>query len=106
LTAAIGVEPRSIHPMKQTVAHVTLLVEDYDQAIAYYTQVLGFELLEDRVLSEMKRWVVVRPQGGAGTTLLLAKASTAEQRARVGDQTGGRVAFFCRRMISRVISKG
>ena len=80
--------------MKQTIAHVTLLVGDYDQAIAYYTVVLGFDLLEDRALSETKRWVLVRPRGEAGTGLLLAKASTGEQRARVGDQTGGRVAFF------------
>ena len=71
----------------------TLVVRDYDEAIAFFVDVLGFRLVEDReVPAQRKRFVVVAPEGGAG--LLLARASTPEQAARVGDQTGGRVAFF------------
>ncbi|MEM7094810.1 MAG: VOC family protein [Actinomycetota bacterium] len=76
---------------------VTLVVDDYDEAIAFFVDALGFELVEDSpsVANDgtPKRWVVVRP-GGEGTGLLLAQASTDEQRDRVGDQTGGRVGFF------------
>jgi catechol 2,3-dioxygenase-like lactoylglutathione lyase family enzyme len=76
---------------------VTLVVGDYDEAIAYYAGVLGFELKEDTDLGAGKRWVVVAPpstQGQNGTALLLAKAANDDQASRVGDQTGGRVAFF------------
>lgn len=73
---------------------ITYLVRDYDEAIAYFTDVLKFSLLEDTPLTRDKRWVVVAPPGGPGTALLLAKASDARQAGRVGDQTGGRVAFF------------
>ena len=71
----------------------TLVVRDYDEAIAFFVGVLGFRLVEDReVPAQAKRWVVVPPEGGAG--LVHARASTPEQAARIGDQTGGRVAFF------------
>lgn len=74
--------------------HVALLVHDYDEAIAWYTRVLGFRLIEDTPVPEQdKRWVVVAPPGG-GTTILLARPSTPGQRAYVGNQTGGRVSFF------------
>lgn len=73
---------------------VTLVVADYDEAIAYYVGVLGFVLHEDTDLGGGKRWVVVAPPGPAGTAVLLARAATPDQRARVGDQTGGRVGFF------------
>jgi catechol 2,3-dioxygenase-like lactoylglutathione lyase family enzyme len=80
--------------MTQTLAAIALLVRDYDEAIAYYTGVLGFDLLEDTRLSSDKRWVRVAPAGSGGTCILLAKASTDAQRARIGDQTGGRVGLF------------
>ncbi len=87
--------------MPQTIAAFTLVVRDYDEAIAFYTGVMGFTLLEDTPLGEGKRWVRVAPtgpSGGAGNTggaaLLLAKAASPEQEARVGDQTGGRVFLF------------
>lgn len=72
---------------------VTLVVDDYDAALEFYCGILGFELIENTPLSEEKRWVVVAPEGG-GCRLLLAKAARPKQRMRVGDQTGGRVAFF------------
>lgn len=75
------------------IAHFSLLVRDYDEAIAWYTRVLDFEAVEDTDLGGGKRWVRVRPKGGA-TALLLAKAATPEQAARIGDQTGGRVFLF------------
>ena len=79
----------------QRVAHVTLVVEDYDQAIAFFVDVLGFTLVEDLyVEAQKKRWVVVAPPGPQGCTLLLARASSDDQRTRIGNQTGGRVAFF------------
>lgn len=80
--------------MKQHIDSFALLVRDYDEAIAYYTQVLGFALLEDSPRGEGKRWVRVAPPGSGETAILLAKASGAAQHARVGDQTGGRVGFF------------
>jgi catechol 2,3-dioxygenase-like lactoylglutathione lyase family enzyme len=72
-----------------------VVVRDYDEAIAYYTTVLGFKLIEDTVLSETKRWVMVQPNGASnGCMLLLAKAATPEQEKSVGYQTGGRVFLF------------
>ncbi|MCG8481249.1 MAG: VOC family protein [Spirochaetales bacterium] len=81
--------------MHQSIIHVALVVDDYDAAIDFYTKTLNFTLVEDTYRPEQdKRWVVVAPPGSRGTTLLLAKASTAEQEARIGDQTGGRVFLF------------
>lgn len=80
--------------MPQTLGALTLLVRDYDEAIRFYTGVLGFDLLEDTDLGGGKRWVRVAPPGSNGTALLLAKAATPEQIARIGDQTGGRVFLF------------
>jgi catechol 2,3-dioxygenase-like lactoylglutathione lyase family enzyme len=73
---------------------VALVVADYDEAIAYYVNVLGFELLEDTRIDADKRWVVVAPRGAHETALLLARAATPYQRTRIGDQTGGRVGMF------------
>jgi catechol 2,3-dioxygenase-like lactoylglutathione lyase family enzyme len=75
------------------VALVTLVVDDYDEAIGFYTGALGFRLVEDTPRPDGSRWVVVAP-GDHGTALLLARARGDEQSARVGDQTGGRVGFF------------
>lgn len=72
---------------------MALVVKDYDEAIDFYTKKLGFQLLEDTALSEVKRWVRVQPSGG-GAEILLAKAANAHQESRVGDQTGGRVFLF------------
>ena len=80
--------------MQQTLAHIALVVRDYDEAIAYYTRVLGFELLEDEARGPGKRWVVVAPRGSRGTSLLLARAANPEQESRIGNQTGGRVFLF------------
>ena len=80
--------------MHQSLGYVTLVVRDYDEAISFFTEKLQFELVEDTVLSEAKRWVLVRPRGGKGSRLLLAKAATSQQESRIGDQTGGRVTFF------------
>jgi catechol 2,3-dioxygenase-like lactoylglutathione lyase family enzyme len=80
--------------MNRSVTHVAVVVRDYDEAIAYYTGVLGFDLLEDSALGGGKRWVLVGPAGGRGASLLLARAATARQQERVGDQTGGRVFLF------------
>ena len=80
--------------MTQTIGYVALVVRDYDEAIAYYTGILGFRLMEDTDLGDGKRWVLVTPPGSAGTNLLLAKAATPEQASRVGNQTGGRVFLF------------
>ena len=74
---------------------VAILVRDYDEAIAFYTETLGFDLLEDTFLpAEQKRWIVVAPRGSRETRLLLARAVGEEQASRIGNQTGGRVAFF------------
>lgn len=73
---------------------VTIVVADYDEALAFYVGRLGFHVLEDTQLDTAKRWVVVRPPGAGGTSLLLARAATGAQRAAIGNQTGGRVAFF------------
>jgi catechol 2,3-dioxygenase-like lactoylglutathione lyase family enzyme len=80
--------------MNQRLAHISLVVNDYDEAIRFYTEKLDFTLLEDTVLSETKRWVVVAPKGAGSCSLLLAKAADDEQRSRVGNQTGGRVFLF------------
>ncbi|TXB70293.1 VOC family protein [Phaeodactylibacter luteus] len=81
--------------MKQHLGRIALLVDDYDHAIAYFTQKLGFDLLEDTPLSPEKRWVVVRPAGaGPGCELLLAKAKNEAQRSYIGQQGGGRVFLF------------
>ncbi|WP_226467991.1 VOC family protein [Luteimonas panaciterrae] len=79
--------------MKQRISLVALVVRDYDEAIAFYTQALGFTLLEDTDLGDGKRWVRVAPPG-AETALLLAQASNDEQARSIGNQTGGRVGFF------------
>ncbi len=81
--------------MQQTLVHVALVVRDYDEAIAFYTETLDFELVEDTYIPEQdKRWVVVAPPGSRGTTLLLARPSNEDQQRFVGNQTGGRVTFF------------
>ena len=83
--------------MQQSIALVTLVVRDYDEAITYFTRTLGFTLVEDTYVPEQdKRWVVVAPAGAHGASLLLARASTAEQARCVGDQAGGRVFLFLR----------
>jgi catechol 2,3-dioxygenase-like lactoylglutathione lyase family enzyme len=80
--------------MKQFIKHLALVVRDYDDAIDFYTQKLGFLLIEDTVLSETKRWVLVAPPGGQECALLLAKAVGPAQEQAVGNQTGGRVFLF------------
>jgi catechol 2,3-dioxygenase-like lactoylglutathione lyase family enzyme len=81
--------------VKQSLVHVALVVRDYDEAIAFFTKTLGFTLVEDTYIPEQdKRWVLVAPPGSTGTTLLLARPSAPGQHAFVGNQTGGRVAFF------------
>ena len=80
--------------MNSSIALVTYLVRDYDEAIAFFTGALGFALLEDRAQGDAKRWVVVGPAGGRGASLLLARAASPEQVAQIGNPTGGRVAFF------------
>lgn len=81
--------------MKQLILHVALVVRDYDEAIEFYCKKLHFTLVEDTYQPEGdKRWVVVAPPGSAGTNLLLARASTPEQEAFIGNQTGGRVFLF------------
>lgn len=80
--------------MKQQIAHVALVVRDYDEAIDFYTQKLEFTVLEDTKISEKKRWVMVAPPGAKGCSLLLAKASGEEQSKHIGNQTGGRVFLF------------
>ena len=80
--------------MKQFIAHITLLVNDYDEAIEFYTKKLEFNLIEDTQLNEMKRWVLIAPKGSTECCLLLAKAATEEQKNRVGNQAGGGVFLF------------
>lgn len=80
--------------MKQELAQIALVVDDYDKAIEFYTQRLSFKLLEDTKLSETKRWVVIGPQGSSGCRILLARAANAEQAGHIGNQTGGRVFLF------------
>lgn len=80
--------------MTHSIAMLALLVRDYDEAIAFFTRVLPFRLVEDTPLGGGKRWVVVAPEGRRGASLLLAQASTPEQAAHIGNQTGGRVFLF------------
>ena len=82
--------------MSLALAGVSLLVRDYDEAIAFFTGSLGFTVREDTPLGPGKRWVVVAPPGEGGASLLLARAATRAQEERVGDQTGGRVFLFLR----------
>ena len=98
--------------MKQSIVHVALVVRDYDEAIQFYTEKLGFTLVEDTYQpAQDKRWVLVAPPGSDGTTLLLAKATKPEQERAVGNQTGGRVFLFLAtddfwRDYNRMISAG
>lgn len=80
--------------MNQRIANIALVVGDYDEAIRWYREKLDFELVEDTKLSEIKRWVLIKPKGGEGSRLLLAKAANPEQSTRIGNQTGGRVFLF------------
>ena len=84
--------------MPQTIAHISLVVRDYDEAITFFTQSLGFELIEDTPSKDRqgrdKRWVLIAPRGSSGTQILLAKASNKEEASRIGNQTGGRVFLF------------
>ena len=80
--------------MKRSIANVSIVVRDYDEAIAWYTSCLGFVVLEDVALAAEKRWVRVGPAHAVGAALLLARASGPEQLTRVGNQTGGRVFLF------------
>lgn len=79
---------------QQTIAHVALVVKDYDEAIYFYTEKLNFILIEDTKLTDTKRWVLISPKGNGSCKLLLAKAANEEQSSRVGNQTGGRVFLF------------
>ncbi len=80
--------------INQRIAHIALVVDDYDDAIEFYTKKLDFQLLEDTKLSDEKRWVIVAPKGAKECSLLLAKAANDQQSAIVGNQTGGRVFLF------------
>lgn len=80
--------------MAQRIGHVTLVVRDYDEAVAFFTRALGFRVIEDTALGEGKRWILVGPPKSQGTSLLLARASTPEQVSCIGNQTGGRVFLF------------
>jgi catechol 2,3-dioxygenase-like lactoylglutathione lyase family enzyme len=81
--------------MKQAIGYVALVVQDYDEAIKFYVDTLGFQLIEDTVIAaQNKRWVLVAPPGSSETRLLLACAVGAEQSSRIGNQTGGRVFLF------------
>ena len=98
--------------MIQSIVHIALVVDDYDEAIEFYTKKLNFDLIEDTYQPEQdKRWVVVSPPGSIGTTLLLAKASKEEQEPFIGNQAGGRVFLFLNtddfwRDYNDMISKG
>ena len=80
--------------MQQRIAHIALMVRDYDEAIKFYTEKVGFKLIRDIALNEKKRWVLLAPLGSNECCLLLAKADTDKQIDRIGDQTGGRVFLF------------
>ena len=97
--------------MKQSIIHITLLVKDYDEAIAFYVNKLKFILVEDTRLSDVKRWVLVTPPDSSGCCLLLAKAADDQQKLAVGNQSGGRVFLFLNtddfdRDYSRMVSDG
>ena len=98
--------------MPRSIVHVALVVRDYDEAIRFYVDTLGFTLVEDTYQPEQdKRWVLVAPPGSSGTALLLARASTAEQERFIGDQAGGRVFLFLQtddfwRDYDRMVSRG
>ncbi|MGG5369639.1 VOC family protein [Enterococcus sp. AZ196] len=98
--------------MKQSIVHIALVVEDYDEAIAFYTNKFDFKLIEDTYQAEQdKRWVVVSPKGSNGTTILLAKASKPIQKDFIGNQAGGRVFLFLgtddfQRDYQQMLSKG
>ena len=81
--------------MDQKLAHIALVVRDYDEAIAFYVGILGFELVEDTYQPEQdKRWVIVKPRGTGTASLLLARASTPHQEDYIGDQAGGRPSLY------------
>lgn len=80
--------------MNQRLAQIAIVVNNYDEAIKFYTEKLHFTLVEDTKLNDTKRWVIIKPKGVAGCRLLLAKAADEEQESRVGNQTGGRVFLF------------
>lgn len=80
--------------MHQRLIQITLVVDDYDKALSFYTEKLNFVLIEDTVMSDVKRWVVIAPPGSKECCLLLAKAANEEQKSRIGNQTGGRVFLF------------
>ena len=80
--------------MSQTIGYIALVVRDYDEAIAFYTNALGFTVVEDKSVAPDKRWVLIAPRGGMSPCLLLARAATPEQQSRIGNQTGGRVFLF------------
>lgn len=80
--------------MKRSIIQTTFLVQDYDEAIQFFTEKLNFDLIEDTPLTDTKRWVLVAPHGTNGSKLLLAKADTSEQQEHIGNQTGGRVFLF------------
>ncbi|GAB4511147.1 MAG: VOC family protein [Roseibium sp.] len=83
--------------MPQSLAHIALVVREYDEAIAFFAGTLGFELVEDSYQPEQdKRWVVVKPKGDGSTSILLARASSEHQAGYIGDQAGGRVFLFLR----------
>jgi len=97
--------------LKQSIIHITLLVKDYDEAIAFYVNKLKFILVEDTRLSDVKRWVLVTPPDSSGCCLLLAKAADDQQKLAVGNQSGGRVFLFLNtddfdRDYSRMVSDG
>jgi catechol 2,3-dioxygenase-like lactoylglutathione lyase family enzyme len=80
--------------MNQRIAQLALVVKDYDEAIQFYVEKLHFRVIEDTVLSHVKRWVLIAPSGEGSCNILLAKAATEEQHSRIGNQTGGRVFLF------------
>jgi len=80
--------------LKQKLAQIAIVVRDYDEAIRFYTNKLHFTLVSDQVLTETKRWVILKPPGSDGTGLLLAKAASPAQLQAIGNQTGGRVFLF------------
>lgn len=90
--------PLLVRLMPQSLAHLALIVRDYDEAIAWFTETLGFTLVEDTILWEAKRWVLVAPPGASAgaASILLARAATPEQEAFIGNQAGGRVFLFLR----------